>query len=337
MREPKSVSVCSMTAERRQMRRGDGKQPPDADRGDAAAATAVADGPGFGAGAMGWDATLPGAMRWALAGDGQETHEAAGTRGVSQKRNGTVMLAQPNRCVRAAFDRGFCGRRPLPSGTRPPQSRTGRSPRRRETGVSGRFPWSSSPPDGPSGWRRRSFDRGRSRYAAGARIAGDVSGVPGARREQSQIRERRPRQWLRASHRVSRLRAWRSGMGSSALDDRKGGPFPLRPTTSIGAVGSTGLPGVVYRLHGVRVLAAASASARVSVDRVAGDRDVRRIGARPLVDDRAGPGERIQHDIKRRRRVHIGRSGRGRNSRDLTGRRRRAGLRVIAASLIKKR
>ena len=36
MREPKSVSVCSMTAERRQMRRGDGQQPPDADRGNAA-------------------------------------------------------------------------------------------------------------------------------------------------------------------------------------------------------------------------------------------------------------------------------------------------------------
>jgi hypothetical protein len=37
-----------------------------------------------------------------------------------------------------------------------------------------------------------------------------------------------------------------------------------------------------------------------SVDRVAGDRDVRRVGARHLVGDGAVFGERIQHDVKRR-------------------------------------
>ena len=47
-------SVWTMIAECRQMRRRDGQQPPDADRGDAAAATrGDGDRTGFGAGAMG--------------------------------------------------------------------------------------------------------------------------------------------------------------------------------------------------------------------------------------------------------------------------------------------
>ena len=81
MREPKSVSVCSMrpsaarcgaaTANSRQM-------PIEA----MPAAMAAADGPGFGAGAMGETQHTRRNAR-ALAGDDQETHDAAGTCAVS--------------------------------------------------------------------------------------------------------------------------------------------------------------------------------------------------------------------------------------------------------------
>jgi hypothetical protein len=47
------------------------------------AATVSTDGPGFGAGAMGWTQHYPAQYNKALAGDDQETHDAAGTRIVS--------------------------------------------------------------------------------------------------------------------------------------------------------------------------------------------------------------------------------------------------------------
>ena len=72
-----------MIDKRRQMRRGDGEQPPDADRGEAASTAVAADGPGFGAGAIDGTQLTRRVQTLALAGDDQETDDAAGTCDVS--------------------------------------------------------------------------------------------------------------------------------------------------------------------------------------------------------------------------------------------------------------
>jgi hypothetical protein len=81
-REPKSDSVCSMTASaaRCGAATASSRQRPTEAR--PLATMAAADGPGFGAGAMvGRNYTRH--CPWALAGDDQETNAAAGTCGVS--------------------------------------------------------------------------------------------------------------------------------------------------------------------------------------------------------------------------------------------------------------
>ena len=78
VREPKSVSVCSMTASAARWGAATGKQPPDADRGDACGGDSgrmdldLARAPWAG---TQHDPALP----KALAGDDQETDDAAGT------------------------------------------------------------------------------------------------------------------------------------------------------------------------------------------------------------------------------------------------------------------
>ena len=71
----------------RQMRRCNSQQPPDADRGNARQQAWRRGSEGWARAPWAGRKTLPGAMRWALAGDDQETHDAAGTCAMSQNRN----------------------------------------------------------------------------------------------------------------------------------------------------------------------------------------------------------------------------------------------------------